>query len=265
MRLPLKLAVALLKDRNGVIDIDLPMTGSLDDPKFRLGPLIWKAFVGLLTKIATAPFALLGSLFGGGEEMNLMEFEPGAATLDAAGRERMTALVKALKERPQLQLEVPMTYSPDVDRPVLEAKQLEQRLLSLAQQNSAGRKRGTPNPDVTVPVEPARRFDLLLAQYQLDLGAEASLPPAAAEAVANRKKKSEPPSFDTANSELTTAIVAKQPVTERELEELAQARAHAIQDALLSSGEVDAGRIFLLGASAKPATENKVRLELSLK
>ena len=69
--LPLKLAVALLKDRNGVIDIDLPMTGSLDDPKFRLGPLIWKAFVGLLTKIATAPFALLGKLFGGGEEDEL--------------------------------------------------------------------------------------------------------------------------------------------------------------------------------------------------
>ena len=91
MRLPLKLAVALLKDRNGVIDIDLPMTGSLDDPKFRMGPLIWKAFVGLLTKAATAPFALLGSLFGGGEEMNLIEFEPGSAALDAgrAGEDRV--------------------------------------------------------------------------------------------------------------------------------------------------------------------------------
>ena len=55
--LPLKLAVALLKDRNGVIDIDLPLSGSLDDPQFRLGPLIWKAFVGLLGKIATSPFA----------------------------------------------------------------------------------------------------------------------------------------------------------------------------------------------------------------
>ena len=97
--LPLKLAVALLKDRNGVIDIDLPMTGSLDDPKFRLGPLIWKAFVGLLTKIATAPFALIGSLFGGGPEMNLVEFEPGAIVLDPAGQEKMAAVKKALVER----------------------------------------------------------------------------------------------------------------------------------------------------------------------
>ena len=91
VRLPLKLAVALLKDRNGVIDIDLPMNGSLDDPQFRMGPLIWKAFVGLITKAATAPFALLGSLFGGGEEMNLIEFDAGTAALDAgcAGEDRI--------------------------------------------------------------------------------------------------------------------------------------------------------------------------------
>ena len=63
--IPLKLAVALLKDRNGVIDVNLPVTGTLDDPKFRLGPIIWKAVLGLLTKIVTAPFAALGALFGG--------------------------------------------------------------------------------------------------------------------------------------------------------------------------------------------------------
>ncbi|NDY74928.1 DUF748 domain-containing protein, partial [Desulfobacter hydrogenophilus] len=70
VHLPLKIAVALLKDRNGVIDIDLPVTGSLDDPQFKIGPLIWKAVLNLLTKIATAPFAMLGHLFGGGEQMN---------------------------------------------------------------------------------------------------------------------------------------------------------------------------------------------------
>ncbi len=94
VRLPLKLAVALLKDRNGVIDIDLPMTGSLDDPQFRMGPLIWKAFVGLLTKAATAPFALLGSLFGGGEEMNLIEFDAGTSALDAAAQERLASIIQ---------------------------------------------------------------------------------------------------------------------------------------------------------------------------
>lgn len=65
--LPLKLAVALLKNRNGVIDIDLPVRGTLDDPKFRLGPIIWKVVVNLLLKIVTSPFTLLGNLFGGGQ------------------------------------------------------------------------------------------------------------------------------------------------------------------------------------------------------
>ena len=77
-----RFAIALLKDRNGVIDVDLPVTGSLDDPQFKLGPLIWKAALNLLTKIATAPFALLGSLFGGGEQMNFIDFRPGSVLRD---------------------------------------------------------------------------------------------------------------------------------------------------------------------------------------
>src|SRR3984957_10461617 len=114
---PMKIAVALLKDRNGVIEIDLPMTGSIDDPKFRLGPIIWKAFINILVKAATAPFALLGHLFGGGEHMNVVEFAAGSAQLDKASQEQLAALVKSLKERPQLKLDVPITYSKELDRP----------------------------------------------------------------------------------------------------------------------------------------------------
>lgn len=109
--LPVRLAIALLKDRNGVIDIDLPVTGSLDDPKFRVGPLIWKAFVNLIVKAATAPFALLGSLFGGGDEVNQLLFVPGDATLDETARSRLAALRKGLIERPGLSLEIPAGWS----------------------------------------------------------------------------------------------------------------------------------------------------------
>ncbi len=66
--LPVLLAVALLKDRHGVIDIDLPIGGSLDDPQFSVGGVIVKVLVNLITKAVTAPFALLGRLFGGGTE-----------------------------------------------------------------------------------------------------------------------------------------------------------------------------------------------------
>jgi hypothetical protein len=106
--LPVKLAVALLKDRNGVIDLDLPVSGSLDDPKFRLGPLIWKVVVNLVTKIVTAPFALLGSLFGGGEEVNQLTFAPGTIELQGESQARVDSVAKALRERPGLSLEVPI-------------------------------------------------------------------------------------------------------------------------------------------------------------
>ena len=133
VQLPLKIAVALLKDRNGVIDIDLPVTGSLDDPQFRIGPLIWKAVLNLLTKIATAPFAMLGHLFGGGEQMNYIDFHPGSAVLDPSEHDKLVALVKALKEKDKLELDVPVTFSPDVDRPGLATAHLNQRLLALSQ------------------------------------------------------------------------------------------------------------------------------------
>ena len=90
--IPIKLAVALLKDRQGVIDLQLPVSGSLDDPKFRLGPIIWKAMLGLLTKIVTAPFAALGALFGGGDELAYVDFQAGSAELPANQIEQLNKL-----------------------------------------------------------------------------------------------------------------------------------------------------------------------------
>jgi hypothetical protein len=254
VRLPLKLAVALLKDRNGVIDIDLPMTGSLDDPKFRLGPLIWKAFVGLISKAATAPFALLGALFGGGEEMNIIEFEPGSAALDPAAQEKIVAITKALTERPALQLDVPTTYSAELDRASINARRLEGLLRTL------------PKSDELALADPAQRFELLMTQYRADYGAKTTLPPAALALNAVRKSERTPDALAAGNQEMEQAIVQKHAVTDTDLEQLGQSRARAIQDALLGSGTLDSTRVFILGANPSAPTENKkVRLELSLK
>ena len=266
VRLPLRLAVALLKDRNGVIDLDLPVSGSLDDPQFRIGPIIWKAFVNLLTKIATAPFALLGSLFGGGEEMNLIDFPPGVATLDATGQERTASIVKALKERPQIQLDIPAPYSPEVDGSVLATAKLNEKLQLLADKQAAAKKKGAPPEALeTVLADPSLRFDLLLAQYKVDFGGEAAPPAAAAAVLTTARKKVEPTALTAANEELEGAIKSKQKIAERDLEELAQARARAIQDALLASGEIEPARVFLLGATSAAPTDGKVRVALSLK
>lgn len=141
VHLPLKLAVALLKDRNGVIDLPLPITGSLDDPQFKVGPIIWHALINLLEKAVTAPFAALGRLFGGhGEDMKFIDFPAGSAELDAASKEKLESLTKALQEHTQLQLDVPIAYSQDLDGPVLAKQKLNQKLVARAQGDKSTKK-----------------------------------------------------------------------------------------------------------------------------
>jgi hypothetical protein len=263
VKLPLKLAVALLKDSNGVIDLGLPVTGSLDDPKFRLGPIIWKAFLGLLTKVATSPFKLLGSLFGGGdEEMNLIVFAPGSATLDDASKQRLAGMVKAMKERPGLQVDVPAVYSTELDGAALATQAVDQKLAEGAAER---KKRGTDGAEAGPSADPAQRFEQLVAQFRAEFGEQATLPGSAPAVLETRKKKRDPQMLATANGELEQALREKNTVPPEALEALGQARAHAIQDALLGGGEVDAQRVFLVAAQEKPPVEGKVRIELSLK
>jgi hypothetical protein len=286
IHLPLKIAIALLKDRNGVIDIDLPITGSLDDPQFKIGPLIWKAVLNLLTKVATAPFAMLGHLFGGGEQMNYIDFHPGSAVLDASEHDKLVALVKALKEKEKLELDVPVTFSPDLDRPGLAAAHLNARLLELSQ-DPGGHKHGksggkttpdsapspttalmdTPPPSDPALTDPAQRYHLLVALYRADLGKSAALPDLAqAIEVAGKKKDQPPPDFGAANAELEAALMQKTPVPDNELEMLGKHRARAIQDVLLIGTDIDPSRVFVIGSAPKGAVEkDKVRVELALK
>jgi hypothetical protein len=249
VKLPLKLAVALLKDRNGVIDIDLPLTGSLDDPQFRVGPLIWKAFIGLLGKIATSPFTLLAKLGGSKDEINQLDFQPGSATLDAAGQERMAALAKALVERPALELEVPTAYAPDADGHALAQARLDTRL------GAAGAKPDMDDPD---------RFDFLRKQYEKESGKQ-PLPAAALTVLEMRKQKGAEVPYQAGIEQLETALRDRQPATDAELGELARGRAQAIRDSLLGTGQIDAARVYVLGIKPVAAVEGKVRVELALK
>jgi hypothetical protein len=264
--LPLKLAVALLKDRNGVIDIDLPMTGSLDDPKFRLGPLIWKAFVGLLTKIATAPFALIGSLFGGGPEVNFVEFDPGTILLDPSGQEKMATVKKALIERPALQVDVPMAYSAELDGGLIERQALDANLTKLAaSQRKLLGGRLDEEEVAAMLADPAERFELLAKHYRAEAGAEAPLPGDAAATEALKKKERTPEALAAANKSIEVAWRDKHPATTEQMEGLGKARGQSIQEALLAGGEVDPARVFLIHAESQAPDGGKVKLELSLK
>ena len=245
---PVKLAVALLKDRHGVIDIDLPMNGSIDDPQFRIGPLIWKAFVNLIVKVATAPFALLGNLFGGGEHMNVVEFAAGSAELDKPSQEQLATIAKSLKERPQLKLDVPIVYAKNIDAPKMAAARLNAELLARV----AGTRQGKKHPQSAgeeALVDPEKHYRLLVEQFRATLGKDAPLP-ASAQAVENAKRKETPP-YDQAINDLAAALIAKIDVPEGDLVALGKDRARAIQDALLSDGQIEPGRVFAVGFHAQ--------------
>ena len=114
--LPLDLAIALLQDGQGRIDIGLPVTGDLKDPKFSIGPLIWHVFTNLITKAVSAPFRALGSMFGGeGKNFDAVTFDPGKADLLPPEKEKLMKLADALKNRPQLKLVIQGRYNPDTD------------------------------------------------------------------------------------------------------------------------------------------------------
>ena len=116
--LPVKLAVALLKDTQGNIDVDVPVSGSLDDPQFSLGGVIWHAIGNLIAKAVTAPFRLLGAAFGGGnhEDLGYVEFDPGSAVLDANALERLGKIVGLLNQKTSLNLDITGRVDPSKDQ-----------------------------------------------------------------------------------------------------------------------------------------------------
>ncbi len=160
LKVPVLLAVALLKDRNGVIDIDLPISGSLDDPQFSLGGIIVRVIVNLIVKAVTAPFTLLSHVFGGGhQELSYVAFDPGSSVIAEATKPALDTLAKALADRPALKLEITGRADPAEDVPALQHAYVE-RLLRLA------KARATHAPPDTVTIAPDERARWLEAAYK---------------------------------------------------------------------------------------------------
>src|SRR5690606_8664658 len=129
--LPVHFALALLRDRNGVIDINLPIGGSLDDPEFSVGGLIVKVIVNVITKAVTAPFSLIGSMFGGGEEMSHVAFDAGRARIPDAAAEKLGNVAKMLEDRPALKLEITGRADPATDREGLKRAAIDHKVRAL--------------------------------------------------------------------------------------------------------------------------------------
>ena len=128
-KLPVKLALALLKDRKGEIRLDIPVKGSLDDPKFSVWGIILKILVNLIAKAATSPFALLGAVMGGGgEELNYVEFDYGSTAITEANAKKIEALMKALHDRPAIKMDVEGHVDPERDREGLKQYLFDKKL-----------------------------------------------------------------------------------------------------------------------------------------
>lgn len=226
--LPVKLAVALLADRDGVIDINLPISGSLNDPDFRLAPIVGRLLLNLVAKAVTAPFSLLANAFGGGyAESNEIAFISGAADLTPEARQRLDKVAQALLDRPALKLTVVGQVNVQVEREGYRRQQLAQMMLAEKRRQAvlAGHK-GTEVEAVSAAEQPA----LLKAVYQ-----RADLP---------KPRNLLGLAKDLPGPEMEALLLASVPVSDDLLQALAVERGVVVRDYLLGRA-VAVNRLFL--------------------
>ncbi len=250
--MPVRLAVSLLKDRNDRITLDLPVSGSLDDPKFRLGRVILKMIGHLLVKVATSPFALLGSLFGGGgAELNTVVFAPGGATLDDAARAHLDTLAQGLYDRPGLRLEISGVADAAADREGLRKLGL-QRAVKREKLTHLVKEGGTAPSLDDVVVKPDEYETYLKTAYKHGKFSKPRnlLGVAKAEPVA----------------EMERLLLASLEPGPDALRQLASARAEAVQGYLLQTGKPKPDQLFIVVNPGAPAGKGPAtRADLSLK
>nr|BFE94101.1 hypothetical protein GCM10020185_46370 [Pseudomonas brassicacearum subsp. brassicacearum] len=237
--LPLKLAVALLKDSDGKISIELPVSGDLNDPQFSVMPIIWQTLRNLVVRAAQAPFKLIGGLVAGGgsEDLGSVAFAPGSSDLSKDNEGTLLKLSEALGKRPELRLEIEGTAAESSDGPLLAAQRLEREYqynyykmlqrrgdkvpaqASLIQvpedEKGAAARRHLPHP----PQDPtARRMD----------------------AIGQKKARIE---------KLREGVIKFWSGSDVLLRQLGQERASSIKDFLVDKGQLADDRVYFIDAS----------------
>lgn len=252
LSIPINLAVALMKNARGAIDLNIPISGSINDPQFSLSGILFKAFGNLLVKAVASPFALLGSLFGEGEELSQIDFAPGRASLTANSEKRLQSLAAALSARPALTLDITGVADPALERDDYRRAVLERRLkaLRLAELTSASAPEKHLSDIVITPEEYPKYLELAYKKEKIDkprnlIGLAKSLPVPQMEQV------------------IMASIIAG----EDEMRSLAERRARAARDWLIGHG-VAVERVFVLAPSiAAPAVGKNLpgRAEFALR
>ncbi len=244
-KLPVKLAVALLKDRKGEIKLDLPVTGSLDDPKFSVWGVILKILVNLISKAATSPFSLLGAAFGGGEELSYVEFDYGSTVVSESSAKKLETIVKALRDRPSLKMDIEGHVDSERDREGLK-QYLFNRKVQVQKLNETVKKGQPAIPADEVKVEKQEYEKYLKMAYK-------------------EEKFPKPKNFigmakDLPVPEMEKLMLTHIEVKEGDLRTLASQRSMKVRDAMLKSGQVEPERVFVLEPkSLAPVKKEKVK------
>ena len=228
-KLPVRLAISLLKNSRGEIDVNLPVSGSLSNPEFSVGGLIWHAVLNLLQKAVTAPFSLIANAFGGsGEELGYVEFEPSSAKLTDADTKKLDTIVKALADKPSIRMDLIGRIDPAVDEPALRALYVERLVKQQKIKDVVGN--GESVDLSTVTVDPKDYDKYLTKAYKS----------------ADFKK---PRNFvgltkSVPDDDMKSALAANAPIDEASLRQLAQQRAQSVQQYL--DGKIDSSRVFIV-------------------
>jgi len=254
-KLPVLMAVSLLKDRQGVIDVNLPIGGSLDDPQFSVAGIVLRVIFNVIAKAVTAPFALLAAIAGSGEELSYVEFAAGSAALAAGPKDKLEKLAKALSERPALKLDIVGRADPEADREGLKRAFVE-RAIKQEKYDDLRRAGEAPESVDAVIVDPKEYPALLKRAYS-----DAEIPDKPRNVLGFAK--------DIPAPEMEKLMLAATPAGDEDLRRLATERAQAAKDYLAEAGRIPAERLFLVAPKIGPADAKDkapaTRAEFSLK
>lgn len=246
MNLPLDLAIALLKDGNGVIDLEVPITGNVNDPEFNFSPAIRRAITNILTNIVAAPFRLLGNLIGGGSDEGSLEqirFLPGRSDVAAPEQEILLQLSEALMQRPQLLLEIP-TVTAAADESALQTQSIDSTIQT--------RLDAQPESEELLT---ARRLSVLESLYS-ESALQATLdeirlfntpaPDATSDGATTQAQQAAAGQLDTLAyiADLRDRLIAAEDISEGELAALGSARRDAVVEFLNVNGGIAADRLI---------------------
>ncbi len=243
--LPIRLAIALLKDSDGKISIELPVTGDLNNPQFSVMPIVWQTLRNLVVRAATAPFKFIGGLVtgGGSEDLGNVSFAPGSSELNKDAEGALNTLAKALKERPTLRLEIEGTAAASSDGPLLAAERLEREY----QYNYYKILQ--------------RRGDKVPAQASLLVVPEKEKAPLL-EGIYRTRLKQQPPaewkdlSSDERTAKLRDGLIKFWGASDVLLRQLGQDRASAIKDYLVDKGQLEDDRVYFIDANLGQAEKD---------